>query len=78
MKVLLIVLVALSLLCTGCATTELSYEPGGSVAWKSKTLWKDVKDAEVVWGDMTATLGSSMGNGKEEMIACMLAPQLCQ
>lgn len=67
----------------GCATTELSYDPNGITTWKSTTLWKDVKDADVQWGDMKATLGSSVGNGGESRmmnsaIACYLSPELCK
>lgn len=81
MKTLLTILAAM--LLAGCATTELSYDPNGITTWKSKTLWKDVKDADVQWGDLKATLGSSVGNGGESRImnsaiACYLSPELCK
>jgi len=80
MKILLLVLV---LILSGCATTELTYTPNGQTTWKSKTLWKDVKDAEIEWGPMKAKLGSSIGNGGESVlmnnvIACYLSPELCK
>lgn len=70
--------VFLALLLSGCATTEMVHknEQGFSVEWKSRTLWKDVKDAEVVWGDFGATIGSSSGSGNEILLACLIAPQL--
>lgn len=83
MRLLLMLLVAvltalLLTLTTGCATTKMEYVPGGQVSWSSKTLWKDIQEVDVEWGEMSATLGSSTGNGREEVIACLLAPQLCQ
>ena len=76
MKLLIALLTAL--LLTGCATTEMTHtSPDGfSVEWKSRTLWKNVQDAKVEWGDFDAELGSSSGSGNEALIACMLAPQL--
>lgn len=66
----------------GCATTNMEYTgPNGeTTVWSSRTLWKDIKDAEVDWGEFSAKLGGSSGSGNEKMIACMLAPQLegCQ
>jgi len=53
---------ALLLLVTSCATTELTYDPNGKTTWKSTTFLKDVKDAHVEWGPFSATLGSSIGN----------------
>lgn len=70
------------LLCTSCGYTKMTYHTDGTVEWQSRTLWKDVKDADIrwtgTWGELDANLGSSEGNGREEIIACLLAPQLCQ
>lgn len=74
MKAFLILLAAL--LLTGCATTDLSYSTDGTVSWSSKTLWKDVEDVAVEWGEFNATLGGSKGSGQEALIACIIAPQL--
>lgn len=74
MKAFLILLAAF--LLTGCATTDLSYSTDGTVSWSSKTLWKDVEDVAVEWGEFNATLGGSKGSGQEALIACIIAPQL--
>lgn len=74
MKALLIVICALAL--AGCATTDLSYSPDGTVSWSSKTLWKDISDVAVEWNEFNATMGGSKGTGNEALIACIIAPQL--
>lgn len=76
MRILIMLMVIL--LMTGCGFTKMTYEEDGGVSWESRTLWKDVKDADIEWGDLHAKLGVSEGNGREEMIACMIAPQLCK
>ena len=73
-NVLIALLCALAL--SGCATTDLSYSSDGTVSWSSKTLWKDVEDVAVEWGEFNATLGGSGGNGNEALIACIIAPHL--
>jgi hypothetical protein len=74
----IIVVILLTVLLSGCGYTKLTYHPDGRIEWESKTLWKDVKDVDVVWDEKHVKLGASEGNGREEMIACLLAPQLCQ
>jgi hypothetical protein len=76
MKLLLVILFVL--LLTSCGYTKFTYYPDGRIEWTSNTLWKDVKDVDVAWDGKIIKLGSSEGNGREEVIACLLAPQLCQ
>lgn len=80
MKTLLLVCI---LLLTGCATTNGEYDvKTGKVSFSTFTLWKDVEDFKLKWGDFDAKLGSSAGNGGEsavmnDVIACYLSPALC-
>jgi uncharacterized protein YceK len=55
-------IVFMMLALSGCATTELTYDPKGKTVWKSTTFLKNVKDADVQWGTFHARLGSSLGD----------------
>lgn len=72
------VVIGFSLSASGCATTDASYTTpdGTSVTWQSRTLFKDIEGFETKWGDFSASLGSSKGNGNEVLLACLIAPQL--
>jgi len=58
------IIILIFVFLTGCATTEMTVGPKDVIKWKSFTLLKDVKDADVTWGDFHATLGSSVANTK--------------
>lgn len=62
MGILITVLVVLLILLNGCATTSMEVAENGVIKWSSKTLFKDIKDADVEWGDFSANLGSSDTN----------------
>ena len=74
---LLIALIAVILL-TGCGMTKMTVQSDGSCEISTNTLWKDVAGGKILCGNLEAELGSSVGNGREEAIACLLAPHLCQ
>ena len=84
MKILLAVIILLFL--SACGTTSMTYNTDGSVEWSSNTLFKDVKDAKIIWtgpwGELNANLGSSAGNGGEQAMAkamsCYLYPANCK
>lgn len=67
-------------LLAGCATTSLEYSaPDGSgVNVQTRTLFKDINDASATWGDVQVQLGSSSGQVNPQVLACLLAPDLCQ
>ena len=67
------------MLLAGCASVNVEYEsPEGSrVAVSSTTLGKEVTDFGAVWGDVEVNLGQSK-NVDTRLIACALAPELCQ
>lgn len=69
----------LALALAGCATTELQYTAtdGSGVRVQTRTLFKDINDAQATWGDVQVKLGSSSGAIEPTIIACMLAPELC-
>jgi hypothetical protein len=58
----IVVTLFISLLLISCATTELTVDANQTVKWKSWTLLKNVKDADVQWGTFHARLGSSFGD----------------
>lgn len=60
----------------GCASVSVEYSDG-TFRGESKTLFKDVENFEAQWGDVDVSLGKSDGPDPR-IIACALAPELCQ
>lgn len=60
---------------TGCASVSVEYSEG-TFKGESRTLFKDVEQFEATWGDVDVSLGKSSADNR--LIACAIAPELCQ
>ena len=81
MKILTALLI---ILLSGCTTTRVNVVDKNGVSWDiSYTAWgrKDIQDVHAAVGNVTFDLGSSSQDTptiNNEVVACMLAPQLCK
>ena len=77
--VVLMIWLAVFLILSGCASTEMHKAPDGTLSWKSSTLWKDIDAVNAKADGVNFSLGRSATSenaANPAIVACLIAPQL--